>query len=173
MWPFSKKRCFPGVEQNSDGTINFSLTDEEALEADRALEMFNGFVVHPDAAEKIRNGTIAVALSRYANELVTFKCDPDSEAELKSNWPVIKQTLEKAIAAVWKSYSLYPLPVFLYHRACFSQLLGEKAEALQLFGSFVKKQAEFKAEQVDKVLLDYEGTSIDNALSQAKREVAK
>jgi len=173
MWPFSKKHRFPGVEQNADGTINFSLTDDEAREADRASQMFKGYVVHPDAAEKIRNGTIAVALSRYANELVTFKCDPDSETELRANWPVIKQTLKRAIAAVWKSYSLYPLPIFLYHRASFFQMLGEKAEARRLFDSFIKKQAEFKVEQVDKVLLDYEGTKIEVALSHAKREVAK
>jgi len=171
MWPFSKKHRFPGVEENSDGTINFSLTDDEAREADRALEMFKGYVVHPDAAEKIRNGTIAVALSRYANELVTFNYDPDSEAELKSNWSVIKQTLEKAVAAVWKSYSLYPLPIFLYHRATFFQLLGEKDQARQLFASFLRKQTEFKVEQIDKVLLGYEKTNVENALSHAKREV--
>jgi hypothetical protein len=55
MWPFSKKHHFPGVEQNSDGTINFSLTDDEAREADRALKMFEGLLVHRDAAEIITN----------------------------------------------------------------------------------------------------------------------
>ena len=170
---FKREHRFPGVEENSDGTINFSLTDDEVREADRALEMFKGYVVHPDAVEKVRNGTIAVALSRYASELVTLNCDPDSEVELKSNWPVLKQTLEKAVAAVWKSYSLYPLPIFLYHRAAFFQLLGEKDQSRQLFVSFLRKQAEFKAEQVDKVLLDYEKTNVENALLHAKREVDK
>jgi hypothetical protein len=171
MWPFSKKRHFPGVEQNSDGTINFALTDEEAHEGDCALKVFKGYAVHPDAADKIRNGTIAVALSRYANELVAFKCDPDSEAELKSNWPVIKETLEKAIAAVWKSYSLYSLPIFLYHRASFFQMLGEKEQAMELFTSFLKKQSEFKVEQIERMLLDYEGTNIEGALLHAKKAV--
>jgi len=173
MWPFSKKHRFPGVEENPDGTINFSLTDDEAREADHALEMFKGYVVHPEGAEKIRNGTIAVALSHYASELVIFKCDPDPEAKLKSNSPVIKQTLEKAIAAVWKSHSLCPLPIFLYHRASFFQLLGEKNQAHQLFASFVKEQTKFKVDQIDKLLLKHEGTKIDDALLHAKREIDK
>jgi hypothetical protein len=172
MWPFSIKHRFPGVEENSDGTINFSLTDDEAREADRALEMFKGSVVHPDAAEKIRNGTIAVALSHYASELVKFKCDLDSEAELKSKSQVIKQTLEKAIAAVWKSYCLYPLPIFLYHRASYFLLLGEKNQAHQLFATFVKKQTEYEVDYIDKTLLKYEGTKIGNALEHAIQETS-
>jgi hypothetical protein len=168
MWPFSKKHRFPGIEENPDGTINFSLTDDEARKADRALEMFKGYVVHPDAAEKIRNGSIAVALSHYASELVTFKCNPALEA----NSSVIKQTLEKAIAAVWKSYSLCPLPIFLYHRARFFQLLDEKNQAHQLFASFVKKQTEFEMDHIDKMLLKHEGTKIEDALEHAIRETS-
>jgi hypothetical protein len=63
MRPFKTSRRFPGVKQNTDGTIEFELSGEEAREADRALEMFKGLLVHPDSAEPIRNGTIAVALS--------------------------------------------------------------------------------------------------------------
>jgi hypothetical protein len=34
VWPFSKERCFPGVKENRYGSIEFSLTDDEAREAD-------------------------------------------------------------------------------------------------------------------------------------------
>jgi TPR repeat protein len=68
MWPFTKSARFPGVKENTDGTIEFELTAGEAREADRALEMFKGLVVHAEAAERIRNGTIAVALARYAKD---------------------------------------------------------------------------------------------------------
>jgi hypothetical protein len=74
MWPFSKKHRFPGVKENVDGTIDFSLTDEEAREADFALQSFKGVLVHPDAADKVHNGTIAVALSHYANKLISTHC---------------------------------------------------------------------------------------------------
>jgi hypothetical protein len=51
-------------------------------------------------------------------------------------------------------------------------MLGKRAEARKSFVSFVKKQQEFEVGQIDKVLLDYEGTSIDGALSHAKPLVA-
>jgi hypothetical protein len=45
-----------------------------------------------------------------------------------------------------------------------------KNEARQLFALFLKKQSEFKMDEVDKSLLDYEATDIEHALSHAKRE---
>ena len=70
MWPLSKKKRFPGVRENKDGTIDFSLSDEEANLADLALQAFKGVGFHPEIADKFRNGIIAVALSHYAIELV-------------------------------------------------------------------------------------------------------
>jgi hypothetical protein len=160
MWPFSKGRNFPEVKQNSDGTINFSLTEDEAREVDLALQMFKDLLVHPDVAEKLRNGTIAVALSRYAKELVAT-----SSSE---SLPLTREPLEKAVAAVWKSYSLYPSPIFLYHRACFLQMLGSLDEARQLFALFLKKHAEFEMDLVDRPLMENEGSVIDHALSHAR-----
>jgi len=51
------------VKENRNGTIEFTLTDEEALRADCALDNLAGLSFHPEAADRIRNGTIAVALS--------------------------------------------------------------------------------------------------------------
>lgn len=156
------------MKENPDGTIEFSLTDEEAREADLALEAFKGVLVHPEAADKVRNGTIAVALSRYATELVGTHCLGLSESEYRANWPSIQRTLEKAVAAVWKSYSLSPLPIFLYHRAVFLQMLGIKDRSRQLFALFVFEQSEFQADDVDKSLMSYEGTDIQRALVHAR-----
>jgi hypothetical protein len=65
--------------------------------------MFKGLVVHPEAAERIRNGTIAVALARYAKDMVDVHCDIETESERTRRWREIEGTLEKAVAAVWKS----------------------------------------------------------------------
>lgn len=170
MWPFSKQHRFPGVKQNADGTIDFSLTDEEAREADLALHAFKGVLAHPEAAERLRNGTIAVALCRYAKDLVAMHCVGVTESEYKSNWPAIQGAIERAVAAAWKASSLCSLPIFLYHRASFLQMLGMRDEAQQLFGSFLKRHSEFNLDQVDLLLRDYEGTDIEHALSHAKRE---
>jgi len=167
VWPFSKKDRFPGVKINADGAIDFTLTKEEASAADLALHQFKDVFVHPEVAEKVRNGTIAVALCRYATNLIA-DCDETTGAEY--NWSTIQKTLEKAVAAVWKSYSLCPLPIFLYHRAAFLQMLGVKTKARRLFALFLTKQSEFKMDQIDKLLLDYEATDIERALSHAKGE---
>ena len=171
MCPCAKKQLFPGVMQNSDGTIDFSLSDEEARAADLALHAFKDVLVHPEVADKVRNGTIAVALSRYAKGLVSMHCIGFAESDYRANWPTIQKALEKAVAAVWKSYSLCSLPIFLYHRASFLLMLGMNNEARQFFALFLTKQSEFKMDQVDRSLLDYDATDIEHALSHAKREV--
>ena len=168
MWPFSKKFRYPGVKENADGTIDFSLTQEEAREADTALKAFEGYVVHPEAAEKLRNGAMAVALCRYAKDMVGFNCTNLTEAEVGSRWSVIRDTLQKAIAAVWKSYSLHALPIFLYHRASFLRFLGQTDEAARLIAQFLCKQSEFRPDQIDEALMKWEGTDITNAIAVAK-----
>lgn len=170
MWPFSRKQRFPGVKPNSDGTIEFSLTDEEAREIELAMKTFEGVLIHPEFAERIPNGTMAVALSHYAKALVAVHCVGVSASEYKANRPAIRGALQKAVAAVWKSYSLCPLPIFLYHRASFFQMLGMRDEARQLFALFLEKHSDFKMDQLDKLQLDYEGTNIEEALSHAKLE---
>jgi hypothetical protein len=170
MWPFTKKQRFPGVKENSDGTIDFHLTDEEAREADSALYAFKGVLVHPDAAEQVRNGTIAVALCRYANDLVTKSYVEAEGTEDRAKWSAVRDAAEKAVASVWKSYSMFPLPIFLYHRACFLQMAKQKDEARRLFAAFLKEQAEFKVDDVTKALIKYEGYDVEKAVLHARRE---
>ena len=170
MWPFSKKHRFPGVKLHTDGTIDFTLTNEEADAADRALHAFKDTLVHPEVAEKVRNGTIAVALCHYARTLIEMHCAGLTETQYKKNWSVIQKTLEKAVAAVWKSYSLCPLPIFLYHRACFLNMLGLKSESRKLYTAFLRRYDEYRMDQVDKSLIEYEGTDTEYALSQAREE---
>jgi hypothetical protein len=172
MWFFPRKLQFPGIKQQPDGSIEFTLTDEEAGAADSALKAFADVLVHPEVADRVRNGTIAVALSRYARQLVLEHCTGIAESDYKSKWPVIRATLEKAVAAEWKSYSLCALPIFLYHRACFLQMLNVIDESKKLFVEFLKKHSEFSAAGVDQALLDYEDTNIENALAHAAKEVA-
>jgi len=169
MWPFSKRERFPGVKQNADGTIDFILTDEESREVDLALKAFEGVLVHPEVAERIRDGTIAVALSNYAKDLVARHCNGVTELEYNTNWPAMRGAIEKAVAAEWKASSLCPLPVFLYHRATFLQMLGMKDEDHQLFAAFLKKHSESDLDKIDKSLSNYEATDIGQALSHAKR----
>jgi len=97
-------------------------------------------------------------------------CAGLTETQYKKNWSVIQKTLEKAIAAVWKSYSLCPLPIFLYHRVCFLNMLGLKSESRKLYTAFLRRYAEYRMDQVDKSLIEYEGTDTEYALSHAREE---
>lgn len=168
MW--QQRQRFPGVKENSDGTIDFSLTDEEAREADLALQAFKGVLVHPDAADQVRNGTIAVALCRYAKDLVTQHYAEAVDIQDPSKWSAVQAAVEKAVAAVWKSYSLFPLPIFLYHRASFLQMLKMEDDARRLYAAFLKQQAELKVDDLTKALMNYEGTNVEKALSKARQE---
>jgi hypothetical protein len=169
--PTPMTTSFPGVRENKNGTIDFSLTDEEASAVEIALQSFKDYTFHHEIAERMHNGIFAVALCRHAKWLVETQCAVNSKAEYKSKLPIIRDVLSRAIAAVWKSYSLYQLPIFLYHRAVFFEMLGDKDRSWPLFKLFLKKQSEFKMDQVDKSLKDYEGTDIAHALSLAKEKI--
>ena len=171
MWPFPKTRSYPGVQKRANGEITFSLTEEEARETDLALSAFKGLLVHPEAAERVRNGTIAAALSRYAKDLITTHCLDVTESEYETNRRAIEDVIEKAVAAEWKAFSLYPLPVFLYHRACFLRMLGISDESKLLFASFLRRHSEFEMDDVDKAISTYEGSDISQALSHASEEI--
>jgi hypothetical protein len=170
MWPFTKSRQFPGVRENPDGTIEFELTEEEVREADRAFALFKGRVVHGDAAELIRNGTIAVTLSRYAKDLMSLNGDGGTDSDGMAHLPEVSARIEKAVAAMWKAYSLNPMPVYLYHRACYLKMLGMGRESQHLFEMFLKQQPEFKTDEISQLLVNYEGTNIEMALADARGE---
>src|SRR5271166_3289553 len=161
-----KSAVFPGVTQNEDGSIDFSLTDDEDGAITRALALFQDVMVHPEAAERIQKGTMAVALSHYAKDLVRENIGV-SRSEFQSKWPDIKSNLEKSIAAVWKAYSLYPLPILLYHRASFMEMLGLHDEAHGLFRKFREAQDRLEMDQINMALMGFERTNIQAALLHA------
>jgi len=167
MWPLSQELKFPGVALQPDGTIDFTLTPEEARAADAALAEFKGYVVHPDYADRIRNGTVAVALSHYARDLIHAHQSKIASANRQVSGK-LQSVLAKAIAAVWKASSLSPLPIFTFHRASFLRMLGREDEAKRLYASFLKQQAAFQPDQVDEHLMTYEGFDVEQAVSIAR-----
>ncbi len=98
MWSFSKKARFPGVIEHPDGTIEFSLSEDEAEAADFGLSNFRDVLLHPNHAERVQNGLTAVALSHYVQNLVDLHCSPSTEAEYRKNRRSIEHELRKAVA---------------------------------------------------------------------------
>jgi hypothetical protein len=171
MGLFSSRPKFPGVKENSNGTIEFSLSDEEQRAIDRTIDLFKDVRVHPEAAERVQYGIMAVALSKYAEEMVS-RLSFIEQVEYKSKWPAAKADLENSVAAVWKAYSLCQLPIFVYHRACYMEMLGYRKEARKLFASFLSAQSAFKSDTISGVLVQYVGTDIEAAISFARRKSA-
>jgi hypothetical protein len=91
-----------------------------------------------------------------------------SESEFEPNRNTVQTTLEKAVAAFLKAYCLSPLPIFLYHIAFFLESLSENEESENFFSLFLKYQAEFRPDSLDKILLESEGTDVAKALSHAR-----
>ncbi len=167
--PENGRPRFPGITENGDGTISFSLTDEEQHAIDHQFTYFKDIYIHPDAAERVQHGIMAVALSDYAKDLVRARI-VISEEERKAKWPEVRTDIEKAIAAMWKAYSLSPLPIYLYHRGSFLAMLGVHEDAHKLFTLFVKEQSTFNVDDINKALINREGTNLETALSHARDE---
>jgi len=62
------------------------------------------------------------------------------------------------------------MPIYLYHRACFLRMLGMKKEARELFTAFIIRQSGYKTDDISKVLVEYEGSNVEQALLHATRE---
>ena len=63
------------------------------------------------------------------------------------------------------------MPIYLYHRGCFLEMLGMREEAHRLFNVFIKKQSEYKADDISRLFDKYEGTDVEKALAHASGEV--
>jgi hypothetical protein len=170
MWPFSDKLKLPGVKEHADGTVEFTLTDEEHRKLAKTVDLFKGASVDVDTAQRI-DGTNAVALSHYAKQLLT-PYDRMSLPEYKAKWPDVKKTLVKAVAAVWKATNLCPLPVFIFHRARYMAMLGRDAESRMLFSEFLVAQSSFSSDRISDILLTHEGTDIQEAVAHAQRQTS-
>ena len=159
---FNKKSEIFGIEKDKNGNLNFTLTEEEEQEVENTSKMFEVYALYPDFVDSIQNGSIAFALSNYAQSQVAM-------SEWPSNNENRKKFIEKAIASTSKAYSYYQLPIYLYDLACFMEFRGEADESKQLFSEFLKKQSEFKPNQIDEwILMDRD---IDAAIKDASVKV--
>lgn len=170
LFNIGNEKCkWPGVSEGENGKIGFHITEEEQLEIDLTFRSFEGLYADPQVKEKIEKGITAVALSKYASALVYKYCEGFIEKEF--DLPTVKRELEKAVAAFLKAYCLYPLPIFIWRIAVALKLLGLTDQSKQSFALFLKKHVEFNIDSIDKVLLDYVGIGLDEAVSNAKSEV--
>jgi hypothetical protein len=160
MWPFGKKLKLPGIEQKSNGEIEFTLTDEEEAEVNDFNKMLQesgqelvagDLLLHPDAVKAMT----AWALGGYARRQV--KLAEESVAG--------KLRLNKALAATMKAYSLHPLPIYMFDMGCVHALLGNTTLERNAFKIFLDSQATVKPSRLDSIVMTQR--NIDAAIQTA------
>lgn len=152
MWPFKKRSKLPGVEQQPNGQVSFTLTAEEQAEVDSFFRMMKESsqkteqgmcYIHP----KAHKAMTAWALISYAQSQVTL-------AEMADKGVFDKDfCFRKALAAATKAYSLHSLPIYMFDMGCIFEMLGDSASARDAFRSFLESQRKFKPSDVDRITL--------------------
>lgn len=163
MWPFIKSENLPGIKQESNGEISFTLTDEEDAEIRNhfsALKSASGeseLYVHPEA----HRAMTAWALIGYSQSQVLLCENADPGIVDRS------RCIRKALAAAAKAYSLHSLPIYLFDMACLLEMLGNTASAKEAFRTFLTAQSKFQPTDLDTVIL--RNRNVDEAQEQARR----
>ncbi|SRR5712691_3448350 len=145
MWPFSRKKTL-GIKQTEDGGFSFDITQEEKQEIDKMFDLLKGYRFHPSIADKLKHGITAKGLAYYA-------ADQISTAGFASQKNSREECVKKAIASISKAYSIYQLPIYIYDLACYLEMASRSDEAKNMFKMFLKRQADFRPEQLDKIIL--------------------
>jgi tetratricopeptide (TPR) repeat protein len=167
MWPFTKNKTLPGFSHDEYGNLKYSLTEEEQ----RAVQdMFDSlkrpggeFYVKEEYADEITKAMGSQALMFYAKEQITA-------CRFHSNKNEKQKCLEKAIAAIGKAYSFYPLPIYLYDLASFMEMAGNKEAAKNTFREFLKSQSEYKPTKIGEMLLNAQGRDAEYAVKEAEEK---
>lgn len=170
MWPFTKTRKLPGVEQHPDGKVSFTLTDEEKAHVDEFFRMMvdsnedteeGAWYIRSDAKEAVT----AWQLIDYARSQVVL-------AELADEGRVDKTLcLHKALAAAMKAGSIHPLPIYMFDTGCIFEMLEATAEARDMFRLFLESQRNFKGSDVDKFFLAQR--DIEAAVRSAQERISQ
>lgn len=168
MWPFTKRRKLPGIEQDANGQLRCTLTDEEEAEVNNFFRMLNDssdqsgqgtWYIHP-AAHKAMT---AWALIGYAQRQVTL-------AEMADKGVVDGDLcFRKALAAATKAYSLHPLPIYMFDMGCLFEMLGDKVSADNAFRSFLESHRKFKPTAVDEITL--KNRDVEAAVREARDRI--
>ncbi len=162
MWPFSKKIDLYGFRTDENGRPIFDFTVKERRVIDGYLSMFQGMAILEGYQDRVRNLTIARALSEYATDQAYL-------ASQESNKRGHKLLVNKAVSAAFKACNIYSHPILDYDLACFSMMADRMDVAVQLFRKFLAEQPTFKADQLDNKLI--EGRDVDAAITHAREIV--
>ncbi len=161
MWPFRKKVDLSGQGFGTDTTGNpvFDFTADELRAINNYLKMLEGKAILKGWEDRVKNLTIARALSEYAQEQA-FDAEQESDSRKKQGF------VNNALSSAFKACNVYPHPILDYELACFSLMAGKKDVAIPLFRKFLSEHKPSQPNTLDSMLL--QGRDIEKALQHAK-----
>jgi len=146
MWPFKKKKELCGIRGDGKGAYTFELTEEEEEWVNAELSVFQGSGIHKDYYEEIKRCSLA-------RSLVTYSSSQKSNALCADDKSRQKECFDKAIAAMTKSLSINPLPIYYYALAELFTLANRKDIAVDVYKKFLEEQSRFSPSVIEKVML--------------------
>jgi len=159
----SEKVDLYGFVTDQNGQPVFEFTAAERRRIDEYFSAFEGVAILNGYQDRIRNLTIARALSEYATDQAYLAAQESSKRKRKL-------LVNKAVSAAFKACNIYSHPILDYDLACFSMMADRSDVAIELFRKFLLEQSTFNSDQLDNKLL--EGRDIDEAIKHA-RELLK
>src|SRR5258708_38668246 len=100
MWPFSKKIDLYGFRTDENGRPVFDFTAGERRVIDGYLSMFQGMAILEGYQDRVRNLTMARALSEYATDQAYLAAQESSKRGHK-------RLVNKAASAAFKACNIY------------------------------------------------------------------
>ncbi len=163
--PFNKKHDLPWIKRDSAENVNLEFTVDEQHEIQKSFNYFlsDGQLYTPkECVDEVQKAIAARGLSNYAE-------DQASNASFVSDNKKQEEHMNKAIAAIWKAYSLFPLPIYIYDAACFIGMSCKYDAAVAAMKDFLKLQETFKPNQVHELFLSQR--DINSAINDAKEKI--
>jgi len=159
----------PGISKDGQENLTIELTEEEKQEVRKVFHDVEDVYyeqVGKDGDLAVANeafqGLTSLGLFNYAKGQVGL-------SEISSDHNKKEKFIDKAFAAISKSYILCPLPIYKYDLACFVEMTGKNTTGL--FEEFLKSQKTFKPTPLQDWLLMAQFRDIDEAIKDAESKI--
>lgn len=145
----------PGIQTNQDGTIEFSITEEEQRSVDSFFKLLEDYRFHPEIAPMMPKLGTAFSLCHFAAQLVINLPDPETDEECRAAANEIRDGLLRALAAGYKALCIYPTPIFTRHLIYFNEMARRKSEAVRLRQLKLEQDTSWTPSQLDELFVSW------------------
>ncbi len=151
----------PEYRGGNNWQSTFVLTEDENIEVQDFFNQFEDYKVNSKSADELMRSITAHGLYNYA---LSYKLQ-----ELGKTSP--QAMLDMAIATISKAYSIFPLPMYIYDLASFTEMSGDLEKAKAIYRTFITLQKEFKPTKIQLGEISSRSFDIRKAVRDAKEKL--